>query len=97
MSTQTTIVGKRGTVVIPAKLRKTYGFSDGAVILAEEREEGILLRPTVVTPVETYTDERKAYFLLSNVIDKEDYIKACKEVKKIGIDPKKIKHETPWK
>jgi AbrB family looped-hinge helix DNA binding protein len=32
-------VGKRGAVVIPARLRKRFGLEEGAFVIAEERPE----------------------------------------------------------
>jgi hypothetical protein len=43
-------------------------------------------------PVEIYTPERKAEFLLSNAVDAEDYAAAVAEVCKLGIDPANIPH-----
>jgi AbrB family looped-hinge helix DNA binding protein len=95
MEIDTTKVGKRGTVVIPAGLRRKYGFEEGSVVIAEAREEGVLLRPVVTLPLEIYTPERKAEFLLNNTITPKDYAWAVKEVRKMGLDPKKIPHEKP--
>ncbi|MGD0919654.1 MAG: AbrB/MazE/SpoVT family DNA-binding domain-containing protein, partial [Thermodesulfobacteriota bacterium] len=61
---ETTKIGKRGAVVIPAGLRRKYGFEEGSLVVAEAREEGVLLRPVVTLPLERYTPERKAEFLL---------------------------------
>jgi len=80
-------VGKRGAIVVPAKLRKRFGI--------EEREDGILIRPAVVVPVERYTAERKAEFLLSNATTGADYRRARKEVEKLGLDPDSIPHRRP--
>ena len=93
MERETTKVGRRGVVVIPSLFRKKYGFKEGSLIVAEAREEGVLLRPVVALPIEVYTPERKAEFLLNNAITKEDYEWAAKEVRKMGIDPKTIPHE----
>jgi AbrB family looped-hinge helix DNA binding protein len=90
-----TRVGKRGTIVLPAKLRRRYGLEEGTTVVAEESPYGVLLRPAVVVPVEVYTPERKAEFLLSNAIDAQDYANAVAEVRKLGLDPKKIKHRKP--
>ncbi len=79
-------VGKRGAIVVPAKLRRRFGIEEGTVVIAEEREDGILIRPAVVVPIERYTPERKAEFLLSNATTRADYRKARKEVQKLGID-----------
>jgi len=88
-------VGKRGAIVVPAKLRRRFGIEEGTVVTAEEREDGILIRPAVVVPIERYTPERKAEFLLSNATTRADYGKARKEVQKLGIDPDSIPHRRP--
>jgi len=49
----------------------------------------------MVVPVERYTPERKAEFLLSNAIDDADYRKARRAVRKLGIDPDSIPHTRP--
>jgi AbrB family looped-hinge helix DNA binding protein len=88
-------VGKRGTIIVPAKLRKRYGIEEGSVVTAEAREEGVLIRPAIVVPVERYTPERKAEFLLSTATTAKDYQRARREVKKLGLDPDAIPHRRP--
>lgn len=95
MITDVSRIGRRGTMVIPAALRRKFGLKDGSLVMTEEKEEGILLRPAAVLPLETYSLERKAQFLLSNAVDAEDYRAAVKEVKKMGLDPDMIKHRKP--
>jgi AbrB family looped-hinge helix DNA binding protein len=88
-------IGKRGTFVIPARLRRRFGLSEGTTVIAEETEEGILLRPAVTVPVESYSAERRAEFLLSNAINDEDYARAREAVQEMGIDPDTIEHHRP--
>lgn len=95
MSVETTKVGRRGTVVLPAKMRRRVGLDDGALVVVEEKSGGILLRPAVATPVEIYTPERKAEFLLNNSIGWEDYEAARAAVRDLGVDPDSISHEKP--
>ncbi len=90
-------VGKRGTIVVPAKLRRRYGIEEGSFVTAEARVEGILIRPAVLVPVEKYSPERKAEFLLSTATTREDYRRARKEVKKLGLNPDSIPHRRPQK
>jgi AbrB family looped-hinge helix DNA binding protein len=97
MELNTTRIGKRGTVVIPAGLRRKYRLDEGSLLIAEEKTEGILLRPVVAVPVEIYSPERQAEFLLNNVTDLTDYGWAKEEVRKLGLDPNKIPHEKPKK
>lgn len=88
-------VGKRGTVVIPAALRRRFGIEEGTLVVAEAREGGVLIRPAVVLPLEMYTPERKAQFLLSNAVDAADYAAAVEEVRAMGLDPNAIPHYKP--
>jgi AbrB family looped-hinge helix DNA binding protein len=80
-------VGKRGTFVIPATLRRRFGLVEGADVIAEETPDGILLRPAVTIALEVYSPERKAEFLLSNAVDEEDLARAREEVRRLGLDP----------
>jgi AbrB family looped-hinge helix DNA binding protein len=95
MSETTSRMGKRGTIVVPAPLRRRYGLEEGALVIAEEREDGILLRPAVAVPVEVYTPERRAEFLLSNAVDDKDYRRAADTVREMGLDPDAIPHRPP--
>jgi len=88
-------VGKRGTVVIPVKIRRRLGLEEGDLVIMEEREDGLLIRRAIALPIETYTPERKAEFLLTNTVDKKDYERACEEVRKMGLDPEDILHIKP--
>jgi AbrB family looped-hinge helix DNA binding protein len=84
-------LGKRGTLVIPAKLRQRFALKEGDLLVTEEREDGILLRPAVAIPVEIYTPQRKAEFFLNNSVTKEDYDEACRTIREdFGLDPAKI-------
>ncbi len=95
MFKETSKVGKRGTVVIPAALRRRFGIEEGSLVIAEEREDGVLIRPAVAMPVEVYTLERRAEFLLSNTVDAKDYARAKEEVRKMGLNPTTIPHHKP--
>jgi AbrB family looped-hinge helix DNA binding protein len=89
---QSARVGKRGAIIVPASLRKRFGIEEGSIVTAEEKEDGILIRPAVVVPIERYTPERKAEFLLSNAVDEADYRSAQRAVRKLGLDPDSIPH-----
>jgi len=88
-------VGKRGAIIVPARLRKRFGIEEGSLVIAEEKEDGILIRPAIVIPVERYSPERKAEFLLSTATTKADYRNARKAVRKLGLDPDSIPHHPP--
>ena len=96
MPQSTSRVGKRGAVVIPVALRRRFGIEEGSLLIAEGREEGILLRPALAVPLlESYSPERKAEFLLSNAVDGKDYARAEEEVRKLGLDPASMPHRRP--
>jgi AbrB family looped-hinge helix DNA binding protein len=93
---ETSTVGEHGTVVIPKHLRQRFGLEEGALVIAEEREDGVLIRPALAKGVEIYTPERQAEFILSGAVDPEDYARAREEVRRLGLDPDAIPHHKPF-
>lgn len=55
-------LSKRGTVTLPAGVRRRLGLRDGDVLTVRLSGRSIVLTPALVTPVELYTDERIAEF-----------------------------------
>jgi AbrB family looped-hinge helix DNA binding protein len=92
---QSAKVGKRGAIIVPARLRKRFGIEEGSIVTTEEKEDGILIRPAVIVPIERYSAERKAEFLMSNAVDEADYRSARRAVRKLGLDPDTIPHSRP--
>jgi len=88
-------IGRRGTWVIPAPLRRRFGLEEGSEIIVEETPEGILIRPALTVALEMYSPERRAEFLLSNAVDEEDYARALAQVRELGLDPESIPHSQP--
>ncbi len=93
MELKTVKVGKRGEIIIPARLRRRYGLNEGSLAIVEVCRGGMFLRPAVILPVEIYTPRRKAEFLLNNAISGKDYLWAVQETKKLGVDPGKIPYQ----
>ena len=52
----------RGVVTLPAKLRHALGLKADDQLIAETTDEGLLLRPAMVLPVELYTPSRVREF-----------------------------------
>jgi AbrB family looped-hinge helix DNA binding protein len=50
------IVSSRGQLTLPAEIRKKYGINEGSILVAEDRNGEIILRPATVMEVEYYTD-----------------------------------------
>lgn len=88
-------IGRNGTLVIPAKLRRRFGLQEGGMVVLEETEDGISIRPAVAVPVEVYSTRRKAELLLNNAVDAADYKRAVRAVRKLGLDPESIPHRRP--
>ena len=88
-------IGKRGTVVIPSKMRRRFGIVEGSIVVIEEGDDGIRIRPATLLPVETYSKERKAELLLENAVDAADYDRAREEVRALGVDPDSVPHGRP--
>ena len=88
-------IGRRGTFVIPARLRRIFGLTEGSPVIAEETDEGILIRPAVTLPLEPYSPQEKAAFLLNNAVDDADYDQARQAVLDMGLDPDSIPHSKP--
>lgn len=52
----------RGGITIPAPLRRALGLTGNDRLIAEQTDEGLLLRPAVSVPIEIYSDQRIAEF-----------------------------------
>jgi AbrB family looped-hinge helix DNA binding protein len=68
---ETSKVGKRGTLVIPAKLRDRFGLKEGSLVIAEETPEGILLRPAIAMPTTGLNQEQIEELLLEGIASGE--------------------------
>jgi antitoxin PrlF len=59
MAYETTFLTERGTLTLPASIRKTLGLRGKQQLIVETNKAGeIVLRPATVVPVELYTEER---------------------------------------
>jgi AbrB family looped-hinge helix DNA binding protein len=88
-------MGKRGTVVLPAKLRKQFGLEDGSLLVTEVKDGEIRLRPVFVYEPEVWPPEEMAYFILINSLTKEEYDRNLPYVLQLGVDPTKIEGLEP--
>lgn len=60
---ETTFLTERGTLTLPATIRKALGISGRQQFIVETTAQGeILLRPAMVVPTELYTEERITEF-----------------------------------
>jgi len=59
---KTVKLGGRGTVTLPKAIRARYALKENDLLIAEETDEGILLRPAAAYPIEVYSDGRIGEF-----------------------------------
>lgn len=52
------IMSSRGQITLPSEIRKKYGMDEGSILVAEDRDGEIVLKPAAVYEVEYYTDEQ---------------------------------------
>lgn len=57
IASQVLTVSSQGQITLPAGLRMRLGIRTGGVVLVEEREGSLVVRPANVLPLETYDDE----------------------------------------
>lgn len=89
----TTKIGKRGSLIVPNLIRQAANLKDDDTVIVSIDDDGrIIVTPAMTLPLEIYSLERKAEFILSNAVSDDDYQEAVLEVKNMGLDPKKIKH-----
>jgi AbrB family looped-hinge helix DNA binding protein len=87
MAKTTIKMGKRGTIVLPAKLRKQFGLEDGSLLVIETKDGEIRIRPAFVIEPEAWTPQRKAYLALINAMTQEEYDDVSALLREEGIDP----------
>ncbi|WP_035272698.1 AbrB/MazE/SpoVT family DNA-binding domain-containing protein [Desulfonatronum thiodismutans] len=69
---ETLVVSKRGQVTLPAVLRKRMGIVAGGVLIAEERQGNIILRPAAVMEIDTYTENDISQWIAEDHLEVAD-------------------------
>jgi AbrB family looped-hinge helix DNA binding protein len=63
MIQETTFLTERGTLTLPANIRKSLGLSGKQQMIVETTDTGeIILRPAALVPIELYSEDRIAEF-----------------------------------
>jgi AbrB family looped-hinge helix DNA binding protein len=62
------VISSRGQITLPAGMRKKLGIRPGGVLIVEDRDGELVLRPAAVLEIETYTNADIARW------DKEDQL-----------------------
>jgi len=90
MPATTIKMGKRGTIVLPAKLRKQFGLEDGSLLVTEAKDGEIRIRPAFLYEPPVWSPEETAYFILINSMTREEWDKNLPDVVALGVDPTTI-------
>jgi AbrB family looped-hinge helix DNA binding protein len=72
------LVGKRGQVTLPAKIRKTLGIKEGELLIIEYDGEKLIIRKAMVVPVRIYTDEEVESYIQEDTLkegEREEILK----------------------
>ena len=78
---QNVMVSNRGQITLPAKIRKRLGIQSGGIVIMEDRDKEVVLRPAAVIEIETYSDADIARW------DKEDRLPSAERdaiLKRLG-------------
>lgn len=87
-----------GNLIIPEEFRRRHRLdeNDRAVVM-ESTDEGILLRPVSSLSRHTYSDQRRAEFLLSDATGGKEYREVAETIRRMGLDPDTVGRESPGK
>lgn len=66
---ETVILGERGQVTIPKRLREKLGIKPKSPLIIELKENGILIKPVITVPLREFSDD------FIRQIEREDLLK----------------------
>ena len=72
---QTLVVSSRGQITLPATTRKRFGIKGGDVVILEDRDSEIVLKPGMVLEVQHYGDDQIAQWDADDRIENQE--RAC--------------------
>ena len=81
MMRESLTVSSRGQITLPADIRKRMGIVAGGVVILEEREDEIALRPAAVLEIETYSDVDIARWNAEDHLEKAERLNILKKFK----------------
>ena len=57
---ETLLVSSRGQITLPANIRKRFGIKSGSVLILEERNNEMVLKPAAIVEMDVYSDKQIA-------------------------------------
>lgn len=73
-------ISSRGQITLPADIRKRMGIVAGGVVILEEREDEVALRPAAVLEIETYGDVDIARWNAEDHLEEAERMNILKKV-----------------
>ena len=69
---ENTVVSNRGQITLPAEVRKRLGIAPGSVVILEEQDGGLMVRPAAVVEIDYYSNEQIARWDTEDTLSEED-------------------------
>ena len=66
---ETLIVSSRGQITLPAGLRRRLGLAPGDVLMVEDRNGELVLKPAAALELESYSDDQIAAWDRDDALD----------------------------
>jgi AbrB family looped-hinge helix DNA binding protein len=74
------VVSGRGQITLPASMRRRLGIKAGGVLVAEDRDGELVLRPAAVVELDTFTDEEISRWDREDRLAKDEKSRILKKV-----------------
>ena len=78
------VVSGRGQVTLPAAMRKRLGIKAGGVVVVEDRDGELVIRPAAVVELAAYSDEVIAAWDREDRLSSEERARILKKVGRKG-------------
>lgn len=62
------VVSSRGQITLPAGFRKRLGIKPGGVVILEDRDGELVVKPAAVVAVENYSDRQIAEWAADDIL-----------------------------
>ena len=78
------VVSGRGQVTLPAAMRKRLGIKAGGIVVVEDRDGELVIRPAAVVELAAYSDEVIAAWDREDRLSSEERARILKKVGRKG-------------
>ena len=68
----TVVVSSRGQITLPAALRKRLGIKGGDVVILEDRDNEVVLKPGIVLEIQQYSDKQISQWDIEDKLSDEE-------------------------